>query len=114
MYIQLFLHLCHRIIIMHLPSLRFLPVVCVIYGLASLPAAAQQPGQKKQNASDAPPKLEKLEEGEEHTVTIHGSQPQTQITEIREQGRDTTDKNKNNNNTYYLKPIVPAGSALPG
>lgn len=99
---------------MRLPSLRFLPVVCVIYGLASLPAAAQQPGQKEQNASDAPPKLEKLEEGEAPAVTIRGSKPQTQITEKREQGRVTSVKVKSGNSTYYLKPNVPAGSALPG
>lgn len=89
---------------------RNLLIACFAYGLGSLPAGAQtQPG-----ASDAPPQLEKLEEGQAPAVTIRGSKPQTQITEKREQGKVTSVKVTTGGSTYYLKPNEPAGSALPG
>lgn len=87
-------------------------ITCFAYGLGTLPAGAQP--QAGTNASDAPPQLEKLEEGQAPAVTIHGSQPQTQITEKREQGKVTSVKVTTGGSTYYLKPNDPAGSALPG
>lgn len=89
---------------------RNLLITCFAYGLASLPAGAQT----QASASDAPPQLEKLEEGQAPAVTIRGSKPQTQITEKREQGKVTSVKVTTGGSTYYLKPNEPAGSALPG
>ena len=80
---------------------------------ASLPASAQQP----RGRADAPPppQLEKLEEGEAPAVTIPGGgQPERSITEKREQGRVTEVEVRTGRSTYVVKPLNPAGSALPG
>lgn len=76
---------------------------------AGTPAAAQQ--------ASAPAKLEKLEEVDAPPVTIRGGSRganERQITQKREQGRVTEVKVKSGNNTYYLKPNPPAGTASPG
>jgi hypothetical protein len=78
---------------------------------ASMPAFAQQP------RADAPPppRLERLEEGEAPAVTIPGGgQPERSITEKREQGRVTEVEVRTGRSTYVVKPLNPAGSALPG
>ncbi len=78
---------------------------------ASMPAFAQQP------LADAPPppRLERLEEGEAPAVTIPGGgQPERSITEKREQGRVTEVEVRTGRSTYVVKPLNPAGSALPG
>lgn len=78
---------------------------------ASMPAFAQQP------LADAPPppRLERLEDGEAPAVTIPGGgQPERSITEKREQGRVTEVEVRTGRSTYVVKPLNPAGSALPG
>lgn len=78
---------------------------------ASVPAHAQQP----RGRADAPPQLERLEEGEAPAVTIPGGgQPERSITEKREQGRVTEIEVRTGRSTYVVKPLNPAGSALPG
>jgi hypothetical protein len=88
-------------------------ILIIAGGLAAwascLPAGAQQAAE-----TPAPPKLEKLEEGNAPAVTIRGSTDEQKITQKREQGRVTEVKVKTGNSTYYLKPNVPAGSATPG
>ena len=77
----------------------------------SMPVFAQQP------RADAPPppRLERLEEGETPAVTIPGGgQPERSITEKREQGRVTEVEVRTGRSTYVVKPLNPAGSALPG
>jgi hypothetical protein len=91
------------------PRITTIIAVCVAGYAYCLPVAAQQ---ADQNA--APPKLEKLEEGAAPAVTIRGSESGQKMIQKREQGRVTEVKVKSGNSTYYLKPNVPAGSAVPG
>lgn len=64
--------------------------------------------------SDAPPQLEKLEEGEAPAVTIPGREPRHSITETRDRGAVTNIRVESGNSTYYIRPQSPVGSALPG
>ena len=90
------------------------PLLLTTFSLAvavSMPVLAQQP------RADAPPppRLERLEEGEAPAVTIPGGgQPERAITEKREQGRVTEVEVRTGRSTYVVKPLNPAGSALPG
>ena len=80
---------------------------------AVLPAHAQQPRERAE--APPPPRLERLEEGEAPAVTIPGGGPaENSITEKREQGRVTEVEVRTGRSTYVVKPINPAGSALPG
>lgn len=65
-------------------------------------------------SAQQPPALEKLDEGEPPAITIRKSDTEKQITEKRQQGKVTEVKVKSGNNTYYLKPVDPAGSAIRG
>lgn len=73
-----------------------------------VPVMAQQP------AGNAPPKLEKLEEGEPPAVTIRKPDTEKKITETRSKGRVTEVKVQTGKTTYYAKPNEPAGNAIPG
>jgi hypothetical protein len=80
---------------------------------AMMPAHAQQ--QRERAAAPPPPQLERLEEGEAPAVTIPGGGPaEKSITEKREQGRVTEVEVRTGRSTYVVKPLNPAGSALPG
>jgi hypothetical protein len=80
---------------------------------ASLPASAQQPRQRAE--APPPPQMERLEEGEAPAVTIPGGGPREKsITEKREQGRVTEVEVRTGRSTYVVKPLNPAGSAMPG
>jgi len=80
---------------------------------AAMPAFAQQPRGRAE--APPPPQLERLEEGEAPAVTIPGGgQPERSITEKREQGRVTEVEVRTGRSTYVVKPLNPAGSALPG
>jgi hypothetical protein len=80
---------------------------------AAMPALAQQP--RTRADAPPPPQLERLEEGEAPAVTIPGGgQPERSITEMREQGRVTEVEVHTGRSTYVVKPLNPAGSALPG
>ena len=91
----------------HLLSALFL------FSAAAMPVLAQQPGARAD--APPPPRLERLEEGEAPAVTIPGGgQPERSITERREQGRVTEVEVRTGRSTYVVKPLSPAGSALPG
>ncbi len=65
--------------------------------------------------SDAPPQLEKLEEGEPPAVTIRKPESNNKIEEKRAPGGKVTEvKVTTGGSTYYLKPNDPAGSAMAG
>jgi hypothetical protein len=77
--------------------------------LSSVPPAFAQ-----QNGAPPPPRLEKLEEGEEPAVTIR-KPAERKIEEKRAPGGKVTEvKVTSGGSTYYLKPNDPAGSAMPG
>jgi hypothetical protein len=77
-------------------------------------ASAQQAPSERQDAPP-PPKLEKLEEGETPSVTIHEKKRQQTITETRTpNGQGKEAKVTKGKNTYYVKPVVRPGSAMPG
>jgi hypothetical protein len=82
--------------------------VCLAASFILLQARAQQA------ADNAPPRLEKLEEGEAPAITIRPPDGAQKITETRKQGAVTEVRVNSGNSTYYLKPNRPAGSALPG
>ncbi|MDB5821953.1 MAG: hypothetical protein JWR21_657 [Herminiimonas sp.] len=72
-------------------------------------------GQQQSRApNDAPPQMEKLEEGEPPAVTIPGREPHNSITETRDRGAVTSIRVESGNSTYYIKPQSSVGSALPG
>jgi hypothetical protein len=74
-----------------------------------LPAAAQQ------GNAPPPPRLEKLEEGEEPAVTIRKPGEERKIEEKRAPGGKVKEvKVTKGKNTYYLKPNEPAGSDQEG
>lgn len=75
-----------------------------------MPAAAQP----KTATPEAPPQLEKLDEGEPPAITISKPDTESKISEKRENGKVTGIKVKSGNSTYFLKPSQPAGSSLPG
>jgi ribosomal protein L21E len=89
--------------------LTALPLVFAV----SMPAFAQQLRERAE--APPPPQLERLEEGEAPAVTIPGGgQPERSIPEKREQGRVTEVEVRTGRSTYVVKPLNPAGSALPG
>jgi hypothetical protein len=69
----------------------------------------------QQKPSEAPPKLEVIEQGSDTPITV--SPPKTggaKITEKKEGGRVTEVKVKSGKSNYTMKPNVPAGNAQPG
>lgn len=82
--------------------------LCVAAGLVPFAAGAQQ------RPTDAPPQLERLEEGDAPAVTIKGSRGEQEITETRQQGRVTSIKVKAGDSTYYVKPDDTLSTAQPG
>jgi len=89
---------------------KLLTIVAVAACVLPPFAAAQAPAK-----SSPPPKLEKLEEGEQPTITIPGKPDnERKITQKKQQGKVTEVKVKSGKSTYYLKPNDPAGSALRG
>ena len=99
---------------MRTSTLLHICAVCISAQMLSaqlLPAYAQAP---TKNVAPPPPKLEKLEEGEQPAITIAPPDSGTKITEKHEQGKVTEVKVKSGKSTYYLKPNDPAGSAARG
>jgi hypothetical protein len=73
-------------------------------------AMAQEPAKPSQ-----PPKLEKLEEGDQPAINIPAKpDSERKITQKKEKGKVTEVKVKSGKSTYYLKPNDPAGSAVRG
>jgi hypothetical protein len=89
---------------------KLLTIVAVAACVLPPFAMAQEPAKPSQ-----PPKLEKLEEGEQPAITIPGkSDSERKITQKKEKGKVTEVKVKSGKSTYYLKPNDPAGSAVRG
>lgn len=91
-------------------SLKVLHLAAFVASCASiLPATAQQ------GSAPPPPQLQKLEEGEEPTVTIRKPSDEHKIEEKRAPGGKVQEvKVTSGKSTYYLRPNTPAGSAQPG
>ena len=66
--------------------------------------------------SQAPPKLERIEEIADDPITVTAKPaPETKITEKRDNSGNVTEATvKSGPSTYTLKPNRPAGTALPG
>ncbi|MES2325090.1 MAG: hypothetical protein V4633_22780 [Pseudomonadota bacterium] len=65
--------------------------------------------------SQAPPKLEVIEEGNDAPITVTPPKSGgTKITEKKEGGRVTEIKVKSGKSNYTMKPNIPAGNAQPG
>lgn len=80
--------------------------------LLATTAFAQQP---KPKPSEAPPKLEVVEEGADTPITV--TPPKSggaKITEKKEGGRVTEVKVKSGKSHYTMRPNIPAGNAQPG
>ena len=91
--------------------MRSLTIRLALTGIAAflpmLAAAQQTPPQ-------TPPKLERLDEGEEPAITIRKDDSQRRVTEKKEGGKVTEVKVQSGKSTYYLKPNEQAGNAQPG
>jgi len=89
-------------------------IVCAAALVVPFSAHAQQ-AQPQSLDAPPPPKLEKLEEGSAPGVTIREPKNQQTIKEKRAPGGKVTEiEVSKGKNTYYLKPNVAPGSALPG
>ena len=83
--------------------------------LSLLAPVAFAQAQPKPKPSDAPPKLEVIEQGTDAPITV--TPPRTggaKITEKKEGGRVTEVKVKSGKSSYTMRPNVPAGNAQPG
>jgi hypothetical protein len=68
-------------------------------------------------SNDMPPRLERLEEKDIPAAAPQDATPRLpsqEIIEKRERGQTTSVEVRSGNNSYYLKPNDPAGSAEPG
>jgi hypothetical protein len=109
----LFNQLPHSLVTMHIFKVWPLwPIVSLSAAalLTPLLVAAQQP----QPPSDAPPKLEMLQEGEPPSIKIGKPEGEHKITETRGDGQVKEIKVESGISTYYLKPNEQVGNALPG
>lgn len=90
-------------------------IACLLstFGIAALmqPVFAQQ---AQSSPGDAPPRLEKLEEGEPPAVTIRPPSNKGATEKRAPGGKRTQVKVTSGNSTYYLKPNDQSGSAQPG
>lgn len=96
--------------------LKFASLLAIytLASVASLTSYAQQSQPKNQDAPP-PPKLEKLEEGEQPPVTIRQQRNKQTITEKRAPGGEAKEvKVTKGKNTYYVKPKARPGCAMPG
>ncbi len=87
------------------------PLLLSLLTLSLSAAQAQTPPKP----SEAPPKLEVVEEGADAPVTVtprHSGG--AKITEKKEGGRVTEVKVKSGKSSYTMKPNIPAGNAQPG
>ena len=82
------------------------------------PASTATPaaGSDTRPAADpaAPPKLDRLEEGNKAPIRELPRAGERKITEKKENGRTTEVKVKSGKSSYTMKPYVPAGNAVPG
>ncbi len=89
------------------------PVTTATLTLCLLACAGLATAQQK--PSEAPPRLDVVEQGSESPITIAPAQtPGAKITEKKEGGRVTEVKVKSGKSNYTMRPNVPAGNAQPG
>ncbi|NVE00997.1 hypothetical protein HUX62_23525 [Massilia sp. BJB1822] len=86
--------------------------ICSLLFIALLGHAAIASAQT--TPSQAPPKLEKIEEVDNPVTVTANPDNEKKITEKREGGRVTEAKVKSGKSSYTLKPNTPVGTALPG
>jgi hypothetical protein len=70
----------------------------------------------QQKPSEAPPKLDIIEQGSDTPITVTPPKQSggAKITEKKEGGRVTEVKVKSGKSSYTMKPNIPAGNAQPG
>lgn len=90
---------------------KIFPVISACIALAVLPPAAIA---QAESAKDAPPDLEKLEEGEASASTVRSPEASTKITEKRHRGQVTSIKVESGDSTYYVTPQTPSGNIMHG
>ena len=89
------------------------PVISASLTLCLLACAGLATAQQK--PSEAPPKLEIIEQGVDAPLpTSPARTPGAKITEKKEGGRVTEVKVKSGKSSYTMRPNVPAGNAQPG
>ncbi len=92
-------------------TLKVWPIFTACVAAYAIPLAVHA----QQASGDAPPQLEKLEEGEAPVVTIRRPDQQGSVVEKRERGGIVSEVQVNRgNSTYYLRPNTQAGSAMYG
>jgi hypothetical protein len=84
-----------------------LPALLLMLGVTAQALAQSTPSQ-------APPKLEKIEEPVGDPITVTSKPAENKITEKREGGRVVEATVKSGPSTYTVRPNHPAGTALPG
>ena len=77
----------------------------------ALPGLAMAQQSSPSQPSDAPPKLQKLEEGEPPSLKIGKPNTPPKVTEKREGDKVRVDTGKS---TYYVRPDGQVGYAMPG
>lgn len=104
-----------RNIMRTLKSASLFLILATVSAAPFLASAQQAQAPSQRQDAPPPPKLEKLEEGEAPSVTIREKKGQQTITETRTpNGQGKEAKVTKGKNTYYVKPAVRAGSAMPG
>ncbi len=96
-------------LLLHSLALSLLTLSSVALAQSTAPAPAQP-----SRPSDAPPKMEVIEEGSDKAITVTPRQGGTKITEKKVGGVVTEVKVKSGKSSYTLKPNTPAGNAHPG
>ncbi|MBV8666232.1 MAG: hypothetical protein JO269_07085 [Burkholderiaceae bacterium] len=85
--------------------------LAALFALLSMPALAQQ---QTTTPLDAPPKLEKLEEGEPPTIKLEKREVKEKITERAEGGEIKEERVQSAGSTYYVRPNDRVGTGQPG
>lgn len=87
----------------------------LLLALSGVALAQQQSPAPAPKPSQAPPKLEVIEEGSDTPITVSPRKESgAKITEKKEGGVVTEVKVKSGKSSYTMKPNVPAGNAHPG
>jgi hypothetical protein len=87
------------------------PILTACVAAYAIPLAVNA----QQANGDAPPQLERLEEGEAPAVTIREPEQQGRVIEKRDRGGRVSEVEvTRGKSTYYLRPNTQAGSAMSG
>lgn len=91
------------------------PQLITVLSLCLLAPSAFAQAQPKPKPSEAPPKLEVIEQGADAPITVTPAKTGgAKITEKKENGRVTEVKVKSGKSSYTMRPNTPAGNAQPG